>query len=160
MFYPREFKQRAKKAFPNLEELHKRIEKGDDFVHLYLRSVNCLSSVVDLEPGSLSIYTVLEASSLAKLKEQSKIEKNLILNTAKSSSTDSKEEAERRSTILFAFYPDKSEAVKCFLAPNAFSAREILNASSLKALKREAELRLARLKLYEECHNLYIEQNS
>ena len=36
MFYPEEFKERVKKAYPELNLLHQKLEEGDDFVYLYL----------------------------------------------------------------------------------------------------------------------------
>ena len=35
MFYPEDFKNRVKKAYPNWDELHRRLDEGDVFVGCY-----------------------------------------------------------------------------------------------------------------------------
>ena len=70
MFYSKDFKTRVKKAYPNFKELHRSLECGNDYtVGLYL-SENSSSSI--------SITTVLEATSLKELQNKAKAEKEKV----------------------------------------------------------------------------------
>lgn len=64
MFYPKDFKARVKKAYPNWEELHQRLESGDVFVGRYLD---------DSSSTSLSLDTILNATSLEELQEKARL---------------------------------------------------------------------------------------
>lgn len=160
MYYPREFKERVKKAYPELELLHQKLDKGDDFIFLYLKSINCMPSVVALSPGALSFYTVLEATSLYELKKRSVAEERAIFALHSSFSIDNDKEFDRRYTALSPFYPDIKQAKELLLAPLAFTAREIKQAKSLEKLHEEAVLRRERVEIIDACQNLYISQNS
>ena len=63
MFYPEDFKNRVKKAFPTWDELHRRLDSGDVFVGRYLD---------DNSPTALSLNTILTATSLEELQENAK----------------------------------------------------------------------------------------
>ncbi len=63
MFYPEDFKTRVKKAYPNWEDLHRRLDSGDVFVGRYLD---------DNSTTSLSLDTILNATSLEKLQEKAR----------------------------------------------------------------------------------------
>lgn len=65
MFYPTEFKEKVKKAFPNWDELHRSLDEGDVFVGRYLDD-NCTTS--------LSINTIMAATSLKELQDKARTE--------------------------------------------------------------------------------------
>ena len=64
MFYPEDFKTRVKKAYPNCEELHLGLDSGDVFIGRYLD---------DSSPTSLSLDTILNATSLEELQEKARL---------------------------------------------------------------------------------------
>ena len=160
MFYPDEFKKRVKKAYPDLELLHEKLDKGDDFVYLYLQSITCLPCVLDLYPGALSLATVLEATSLEELKKRSMDERRAIEHYKVKYSTDRNVLFESRYEALKTFYPDKKVAKSLFTAPWAFPAVDILHSRSFIVLHEEALLRQTRINLVSECNDLYNSQNS
>ncbi len=65
MFYPEAFKNRVKKVYPNWDELHRRLDSGDEFVGRYLDDSSHSSSI--------SIATILAATSLEELQEKAKV---------------------------------------------------------------------------------------
>ncbi|MBD8922208.1 hypothetical protein EGR52_02140 [bacterium] len=64
MFYPEDFKNRVKKAYPNYDELHRRLDEGDVFVGRYLD---------DSSSTRISFETILSATSLEKLKNEARV---------------------------------------------------------------------------------------
>lgn len=160
MFFSEDFKVRVKAAYPDLEILHYKLDNNEDSTLSVLQGVNCLPSVLDLYPGALSIHTVIEAKSLDQLKTRSKKEKELIELSGITFSADRNKEFERRIRLLHQFYSDKEKARKALFAPAAFTASVIMNATSLKALHKEALLRRSRIELLNECIALYSAQNS
>lgn len=64
MFYPEDFKNRVKKAYPDFDELHRRLDNGDVFVGLFLKD--------DPYPP-ISFDAILAATSLEELQEKAKI---------------------------------------------------------------------------------------
>lgn len=64
MFYPEDFKNRVKKAYPNWDELHRRLDEGDDFVGHYLD---------DSTSTGISFETILSATSLEELKNEARV---------------------------------------------------------------------------------------
>ena len=160
MFYPEEFKKRVKKAYPYLETLHEKLDRGDDFIYLVLQSVTCFPCVLELYPGALSIQTVLNASSLEELKQQSMAEKRKIELSAILSSVVKETEFKNRYNVLKEFYPDEKLARKLFFCPYAFSVVEIMNSQDLMVLREEATLRKEQISLFKEAIELYNSQNS
>lgn len=65
MFYPKDFKKRARELYPEWNELHELLEKGDEFAGSYLELGT---------RGALSIDTILAATSLEELQKKAKIE--------------------------------------------------------------------------------------
>ncbi len=64
MFYPKDFKNRVKKAFPTWDELHRKLDSGDELVGFYLE---------DNLPNVFSLLdTILTATSLEELQEKTK----------------------------------------------------------------------------------------
>lgn len=63
MIYPEDFITKVKKAYPNWEELHRKLDSGDVFVGRYLD---------DSSPTALSLDTVLTATSLEELQEKAR----------------------------------------------------------------------------------------
>lgn len=160
MFYPDDFKKRVKKAYPDLELLHKKLDEGDDFIFIYLRTGHCMPCAVELSPGALSVYTVLEFSSLDDVKKRSEDEKEAIFALDSEFETDTEKEFNRRYTAISRFYPDKKQAKEILLAPLAFSYLDIMNVKSFDELHEEAVLRRERMDIIDECQNLYNSQNS
>lgn len=66
MFYPEEFKARCKKAYPDNEVLHEKLEEGSEWVGRYLD---------DGADGKLPVDTILEATSLEELQALAQVEK-------------------------------------------------------------------------------------
>lgn len=64
MFYPEDFKNRVKKAYPNWDELHRRLDEGDVFVGRYLD---------DSSSTEISFETILSATSLEELKNEARV---------------------------------------------------------------------------------------
>ena len=62
MFYPKKFKERVKKVYPNWEELHRALDRGDPLVGDYLYSHFCFG---------IPCNVILAATSLEAL--QSKV---------------------------------------------------------------------------------------
>ena len=160
MFYPQDFKNRVKRAYPELELLHQRLDEGDDFAYRYLQSIKCLPCVLYLHPGALSVDTVLEGTSLEELKKRSIDEKTAIEKLQIPISTNIDIEFERRYEALKSFYPDKKAAKSLFMSSAAFSADYILHSKSFIVLHEEAVLRKTREDLFTECMELYSSQNS
>lgn len=69
MFYPEDFKTRVKNAYPNWEELHRRLDSGDYFVGCYLD---------DSSSSAISLATVLAATSLEELQNKAKAEQEKV----------------------------------------------------------------------------------
>ena len=65
MFYPEDFKKRVKETFPEIEKLHRNLDKGSLEVGLYLRS----------RTVSISNDTILAATSLEELQKMAKVAK-------------------------------------------------------------------------------------
>lgn len=65
MFYPTDFKNRVKKTYPNWDELHRGLDNGDVFVGRYLNDSSY--------PASISLNTILAATSLEELQEMAKV---------------------------------------------------------------------------------------
>lgn len=63
MIYSEEFKTKVKKAYPNCEELHRKLDSGDAFVGRYLD---------DSSPTALSLDTVLTETSLEELQQKAR----------------------------------------------------------------------------------------
>lgn len=63
MFYPEDFKNRVKKAFPTWYELHRRLDSEDVLVGRYLD---------DNSPTAFPFSTILTATSLEELQEKAK----------------------------------------------------------------------------------------
>lgn len=160
MFYPEEFKERVKKAYPELNLLHQKLEEGDDFVYLYLQSIKCLPCVLYLQPGALSIDTVLEGTSLEELKKRSIAEKTAIESLKIPISINIDIEFEKRYEALKSFYLDKKTAEILFRSSGAFSADYIMFSNSFNVLHEEAVLRKTRIELFNECLSLYVSQKS
>lgn len=160
MFYPQDFKNRVKKAYPELMLLHQKLDEGDAFVYRYLQSINCLPCVLYLHPGALSITTVLEGTSLEELKKRSMDERTAIEKLKIPISTNIDIEFERRYEALKSFYPDKKVAKNLFMSSGAFSADYILLSNSFIVLHEEAVLRKTRVELFTECAELYNLQSS
>ncbi len=69
MFYPENFKKRVKEVYPDWEELHQALERGD-------RSVgSCLDSS---ELTGISLNAILEATSLEELQKQARAQQEQI----------------------------------------------------------------------------------
>lgn len=64
MFYPEDFKNRVKKAYPNWDELHRRLDEGDVFVGCYLDD-SCSTGI--------SFETILSATSLEELNNKARV---------------------------------------------------------------------------------------
>ena len=60
MFYPEEFKKRVKEVYPDCEELHRKLDFGDDFIGIYLYNGS--------KSNSEDVF--LNASSLNKMQEK------------------------------------------------------------------------------------------
>jgi len=63
MFYPEDFKNRVKKAFPTWESMHQKLDSGDVSVGRYLG---------DNADGVISTKTVLAATSLEELQDKAR----------------------------------------------------------------------------------------
>ncbi len=66
MFYPDDFKERVKKAYPYLRDLHHALDNGDPIVGVYLS---------ECRPAPITLETILLATSLEELQEKARIEK-------------------------------------------------------------------------------------
>lgn len=64
MFYPEDFKSRVKKAYPNFEKLHRSLDNGDEIVGRLLDDGSY--------PSTISLDTILAATSLEELQEKAK----------------------------------------------------------------------------------------
>ncbi len=64
MFYPEDFKNRVKEVYPNWEELHRGLDIGESLVGERLYNSALQAS------NSISINTVLAATSLEELKKE------------------------------------------------------------------------------------------
>lgn len=159
MFYPQDFKNRIKKAYPELKLLHQKLDEGDSLVYRYLQSINCLPCVLHLHPGALSVATVLEGTSLEELKKRSIDERTAIEKLKIPISMNTDIEFERRYEALKSFYPDKKAAKNLFMSSAAFSADYILLSNSFIVLHEEAVLRKTRIDLFTECMELYNSQS-
>ena len=62
MYYPESFKKRVKETYPEYYELHRKLDDGEEGVGKYLYDGSY--------PASISIDTVLNATSLEELKEK------------------------------------------------------------------------------------------
>lgn len=160
MFYPKEFKKRVKKAYPDLEALHERLDSGDGFVYIILQSVTCFPCVLELYPGALSVQTVLDASSLKELKQQSMAERRKIENAKIIFYTDKEKEFKNRYNVLKDLYPDEKLAKELFFCPYAFSSLDIMEARNLIVLREEAALRKEQISLFKEAVELYNSQKN
>ena len=69
MFYPKKFKERVKKVYPNWEELHRALDRGDPLVGDYLYSHFCFG---------IPCNVILAATSLEAL--QSKVREHTFFN--------------------------------------------------------------------------------
>lgn len=71
MFYPEDFKQRVKKAYPNWEKLHEELDCGEvSSVGLRLHD--------SIATPYFTLDKILEATSLEELKEEAKREQEKI----------------------------------------------------------------------------------
>ena len=71
MFYPEDFKNRVKKAFPTWEKMHQKLDEGDPAVGLYLADAPSENMKFN-SYGAIPVEEILKATSLEELQNKAR----------------------------------------------------------------------------------------